>query len=339
MDIENISILDIIDKHTLQSLQDSFADATGMAALATDKNGAITNGSNFTDFCMNLTRASRKGCERCNQCDLKGGEESSRTGRPSVYYCHAGLCDFAAPIMFNGKHIGSLIGGQVLPEPPDEQKFRKIAIEIGVDPDEYIAALRKVKIVPKKQIDAAAQLLYLTANALSDAAYQRLMSETKADQEKGTVAFINSRFDELNDQIVKTSQSVQALSDNFSAIKESAASSAKAVENTDGIVKAIENSSTQLTLIGFNASIEAKRAGAAGTGFNVIAQEVRTLAERNTKQAGEIGLKLGGIKKAMNDINDQIKDVNESVSKNAAEIDALRDMLSEVGNTLNSEME
>ena len=115
MDIENITLLDVIDRRTLQNLQDAFAAATGMAALATDENGPVTEGSNFTDFCMKLTRKSRVGAEQCNRCDLKGGEEASRTGKPSVYYCSNGLMDFAAPVIVNGKHIGSLIGGQVLP--------------------------------------------------------------------------------------------------------------------------------------------------------------------------------------------------------------------------------
>ena len=35
MDIENITLLDVIDRRTLQNLQDAFAAATGMAALAT----------------------------------------------------------------------------------------------------------------------------------------------------------------------------------------------------------------------------------------------------------------------------------------------------------------
>ena len=78
MDLNNITLLDVIDRRTLQNLQDAFAAATGMAALATDENGPVTEGSNFTDFCMKLTRKSHVGAERCNQCDLKGGEEASR---------------------------------------------------------------------------------------------------------------------------------------------------------------------------------------------------------------------------------------------------------------------
>lgn len=330
MDLNNITLLDVIDRDTLQALQDAFAEATGMAALATDDTGSVTQLSNPTDFCMNLTRKSRVGCERCNKCDLQGGAEANRTGRPSVYYCHGGLVDFAAPIIVNGQHIGSLIGGQVLTEKPDEAKFRQIARDIGVDPDEYVAAVKKVKIVPKKQIDAAANLLYQMANALSDVGYQRALAQQQSNRGERIVSNIDSDFSGINEQMEKAVESMQALSDSFASIKTSAASSAKAVESTDSIIKTIENASTQLTLIGFNASIEAKRAGAAGAGFNVIAQEVRTLADKNTKQAGEIESTLNGIKKAMTDINNQIKAVYSHIEKNQEVIESLKEKLGDV---------
>ncbi len=330
MDLNNITLLDVIDRDTLQALQDAFAEATGMAALATDDTGSVTQLSSPTDFCMNLTRKSRVGCERCNKCDLQGGAEASRTGRPSVYYCHGGLVDFAAPIIVNGQHIGSLIGGQVLTEKPDEAKFRQIARDIGVDPDEYVAAVKKVKIVPKKQIDAAANLLYQMANALSDVGYQRALAQQQSNRGERIVSNIDADFSGINEQMEKAVESMQALSESFASIKTSAASSAKAVESTDSIIKTIENASTQLTLIGFNASIEAKRAGAAGAGFNVIAQEVRTLADKNTKQAGEIETTLNGIKKAMKDINSQIKAVYSHIEKNQEVIESLREKLGDV---------
>lgn len=329
MDLNNITLLDVIDRKTLQGLQDAFAAATGMAALATDETGPVTEGSNFTDFCMNLTRKSKIGCDRCNQCDLKGGAEASRTGKPAVYYCHGGLMDFAAPVMLNGKLIGSLIGGQVLPEEPDEEKFRRIAVEIGVDPDQYIAALRKVKIVPKQQIEAAANLLYQMANALSEVGYQRLIALENQHRNDAVTKDLTEKFATINESMNNVTSNILSLENVFATIKESAAASSKAVESTDGIVKAIENASTQLTLIGFNASIEAKRAGAAGAGFNVIAQEVRTLADKNTKQANEVENTLNEIKKAIVGINAQLKTCNAEIQKNAEVIEKLKTLVDE----------
>lgn len=329
MSKDKITLLDIIDRNTLQSLQDAFSDATGMAALTTDDTGSVTHLSNPTDFCMNFTRKSIVGCERCNRCDLQGGAESSKTGRPAVYYCHGGLVDFAAPIILNGEHIGSLIGGQVLPEPPDEEKFRRIAREIDVDPGEYIKALRKIKIVPKEQIDAAANLMFQMANALSRVGYQHYMAVQKSASNEAALDDINAKFEDIEAQIDEVTASINNLGESFDAIGKATGSSVKAVESTDSIVKAIESASTQLTLIGFNASIEAKRAGAMGAGFNVIAQEVRTLANKNTKQANEVEATLNDIKKAIMGINKQLKSVTQAVEQNSSSIESLRAVLKE----------
>lgn len=329
MDLNNITLLDVIDRHTLQNIQDAFAAATGMAAIATDKNGPVTEGSNFTDFCMNLTRKSRTGADRCNQCDLRGGEDASRTGKPAVYYCTSGLMDFAAPVIVNGQHIGNLIGGQVLPEEPDEAKFRRIADELGIDQDEYIAALRKVRIIPKRQIEAAANLLWQMANALSEVGYQKLVALDSQKNKEDLIRDVINKFSTIDEQMTDVMTNIQNLEANFATIKDSAGTSSKAVESTDGIVKAIENASTQLTLIGFNASIEAKRAGAAGAGFNVIAQEVRTLADKNTKQANEVENTLNQIKKAITGINAQLKSCNDEIQKNADVIEQLKTLVDE----------
>ena len=337
MNIDNIKLLDVIDRNMLQSLQDAFAKATGMAALATDENGPVTELSNATDFCIKYTRNSPVGCERCNKCDLDGGREANRTGRPSVYYCHAGLVDFAAPIILNGKHIGSLIGGQVLTEAPDEEKFRNIAREIGVNPDEYITALRKVKIVPKDQVDAAANLLYQMANALSEAGYQKLLALEGKNKSTARLSELNVRQAELDQQIDNIMLEIGRLKKLFDDVKASALESEKSINSTDSIVKSIETASTQLTLISFNASIEAKRAGAAGAGFNVIAQEVRTLADTNTKQAGEVEGTLNDIKKVIMNINKQLVDMEESVIKNTQAVEAIRKLIKDV-NSMTAEI-
>jgi signal transduction histidine kinase/CheY-like chemotaxis protein/PAS domain-containing protein len=162
----SVEFADYINLDFFQKFQDSFSLATGLASITVDQKGPVTRPSSFTDFCDKYTRGTAEGFRRCNECDLRGGRESARTGRPAVYFCHAGLMDFAVPVIVNGTQIGSVLCGQVLPEKPDEAKFRKIALEIGVDPDEYIEALGRIRIVPEETIRAAADLLYLVTNAI-----------------------------------------------------------------------------------------------------------------------------------------------------------------------------
>lgn len=174
MDNENnLYITDLVDANMLQQIQKAFSDMTGMAAITADSNGVpVTEGTNFTDFCNKYTRTTELGLKRCESCDKNGAEMTLANGGACSYYCHAGLMDFAAPIMANGEIVGSFIGGQVLTEPPNLEKIRATAIELGIDPDEYAEAVKKVPIVSKRQLERAAHSLYVFATALSNIAYK-----------------------------------------------------------------------------------------------------------------------------------------------------------------------
>lgn len=333
---KEITLLDVIDRAQLQSLQDAFAKATGMAALTTDKNGPVTQLSCPTDFCMNYTRKSSVGCERCNLCDLKGGEQASKTGRPAVYYCHGGLVDFASPIIVNGEQIGSLIGGQVLTEEPDLDKFRAIAKEIDVDPDEYVEAVKKVPIVSEEKVNNAAELLFKMAQALSQVGYEKY---SITEEHKNTDAMFDEvpdDYKDINANVEEVNTTIAALSAEFDLLREKAAESAKAVAQTDSILKYIQNVATQMTLLGFNASIEAKHVGEAGAGFNVIAQEVRQLAEQTSNQTRSIEDVLGSVRASISAIDKEITTAVGKIEANVATVKDLSDKIAETSKKIDN---
>ncbi len=164
-------LTDLLSVEVLQKIQNAFSNMIGMAAIITDADGkAVTKPSNYSDYCWKYTRQTKRGSLRCEQCDKYGALMTHDTGKPTFYTCHSGLIDFAAPIVANGKIIGSFTGGQVLTLPPNKETVRKVAEAIHVDFDEYWEAAQKVKIVSQKRINSATQFLYTITGVISDMA-------------------------------------------------------------------------------------------------------------------------------------------------------------------------
>lgn len=170
-------LTDLIDVAVLQKIQNAFSKMSGMAALTTEVDGTpITEGTGFTDYCMKYTRNNKTGCERCRKCDCNGMDTAIKTGRATIYHCHAGLIDFAAPITINGDVVGCFIGGQVLTEKPDREEVKKLACELGIDECEYYNAALDVPVLPEDRIKSAADFLYTISGILSDIAYSKYVT-------------------------------------------------------------------------------------------------------------------------------------------------------------------
>lgn len=329
----SIALTDLISVSTLQSIQDGFANFTGMAALTTDADGnAVTRGSNFTEFCMDLTRQSKEGCRKCAQCDKKGGEDALYSRKSVAYSCHAGLVDFAAPIMLGDEMIGSFIGGQVLTEEPDEDKFRAIARNIGVDEDKYIAALRKVRIVERKQVEAAADFLFIIAGLLSQSAYDAYVSKQNNTGLTSLNQALYKKVDEAGALVRRTEKSLNMLKDAYSELNNVAQNTSAEISRTTDTLKQIQDIALNTKILGFNASIEASRAKEAGKGFGVIAQEVRSLAETSKASADNIQKAMNNIDTHSKTIVGNIADTQEIVTTCFDDIARFGELLDEIKN-------
>lgn len=166
---KNSKFPEFLDIEFFQILQDRLAEEFGIGSVITDINGLpLTTPSNFSDFCIIHTRGTEIGMKKCMLCDAYGGLKAKSLKKPIVYRCHAGLIDFASPIIMGDTLVGCFLCGQVLSKKPDEDKFRKIAQEIGVDEDIYIEALKKVKILPYEKIEYIADFVYEISSRISN---------------------------------------------------------------------------------------------------------------------------------------------------------------------------
>ncbi|MDE7247996.1 MAG: PocR ligand-binding domain-containing protein [Lachnospiraceae bacterium] len=171
---DELNLTDLIDVETMQKIQDAFSDMTGIAAMITDVRGnMLTRPSGFSDFCQNHVRNTEIGGKRCAECDRMGAEKARRSGVSCIYYCHTGLVRFASPVMAHGRMVGCFICGQVTTIPFEEKKLRRVAEEIGADPEGLIRAAQDIRIVDKQSIEKVSNALYTITNILSDVAYSK----------------------------------------------------------------------------------------------------------------------------------------------------------------------
>ncbi len=194
MEEEELKLTDLISVDTLQLIQDTFCEMCNIAIGITDEDGVmVTEGAMASDFCQNYNKKSPIGRKRCEQCDKYGGELALQQGMSVTYHCHAGLVDFAAPIMAHGKKIGHINGGQVRTEELDERKLRQIAKEIEVDPDGYVEAAKKIRYIERDELERVTGFLYRMSGIISEMAYDRYVL-IQANEEVERAAQMKSDF-------------------------------------------------------------------------------------------------------------------------------------------------
>lgn len=270
-----IKLTDIVNQRFLQELQEAFAEALGMACIIIDQKGnPITEPSRFTEFCMVHNRGCQKGNDRCIRSDIKGSEQSAISCKPAIYKCENGLFDFASPIIIENNQIGAILGGQVLSEEPDEAIFFKIAKDIGIDPITYITALKEVPIIPLERIESAAKLLFIVSQQISKVGYQNQLMNKLAKALHENLTCLIATSEELNASAIEVRNAQGLLNDEIVNVSDTS-------KQINTVLEAIKYLADNINLLGLNAAIEASRVGSIGSGFAVVATEIRKLSSES----------------------------------------------------------
>jgi ligand-binding sensor protein len=280
--LSEINLSDVMEISLLQKFLDNFAVSMNLASVAVDREGnPVTNPSSYTRICANYTHSTKTGDGRCAASHKRGGQEAARIGRPYVFKCHSGLIDFAAPIMVEGELIGTILGGQTLSNKPNEDEFRRVAREIGVNEDQYINALHEVKITSEKSIQAAAEVLFIVANSLSQIGYQKYKLKSMSKDLVDQFTVIEATMEELASSSIQVNENQNELNKEILNVKQIS-------EQINVILNSIKSIADQTKLLGLNASIEAARAGEAGKGFAVVATEIQKLSQNSKDTATRV---------------------------------------------------
>ena len=129
------------------------------------------------------------------------------------------------------------------------------------------------------------------------------------------------------------SESQLSASEGMASMKEMTEAMA-AIERTSNevvkIVKSIDEIAFQTNILALNAAVEAARAGEAGAGFAVVAEEVRSLAQRSAAAANESETKIEASIKSSRQGTLCLTGVGESFSRIGSKVQETHNLVSEI---------
>ncbi|MEX5285897.1 methyl-accepting chemotaxis protein [Selenomonas sputigena] len=165
----------------------------------------------------------------------------------------------------------------------------------------------------------------LVAGAIEDITLQKTGKEQFYKEFGSMLDGLYKSIDEITHSVNETSERTEEISTVQEEITKAAEDTKERTENTLKLTELIMNISKQTNLLALNASIEAARAGDAGRGFSVVAEEVRKLADSSQEAVGKIVDALATMEKSANNIMEKIASINlliENQATNMKEITA-----------------
>lgn len=151
----------------------------------------LYSSSCLSPFCVQL-RSADGACARC--CMSENGliSEACRRGKV-VQSCHAGLLEAAVPVTEHGRHVATVLFGEMLRDTPIEQQWMETRALCAWHPN--IDALRPLfhdlRVISQDELDSCLRLVYA---CISDAQLEGMpMSSAITDGERLT-AYIDQYY-------------------------------------------------------------------------------------------------------------------------------------------------
>jgi methyl-accepting chemotaxis protein len=159
----------------------------------------------------------------------------------------------------------------------------------------------------KKAIENIGDATNSVQNDLSSAEEKVIETAEKLNEGYNTLDKMISNLHTVTEQITQNSEQELQIASSVTSLAEQS-------KQVGDVVVIIKEIAEQTNLLALNAAIEAARAGEAGRGFAVVADEVRKLAERTQKSIVEIESVINIIIQAVNNIESEIVDISQDAN-------------------------
>lgn len=181
---------------------------------------------------------------------------------------------------------------------------------------------------------------YMVTKYATDITRQKALAKETAQVAASVAAATHEMTGSIQDiarSMAMTRDNVQTVSNETTTATKFIDQMAAAAQSMGEIVTLINAISSQINLLSLNAAIEAARAGDAGRGFSVVADEVKKLANQTSQSTEKIVSEINGMQKISENVAHtliRIKDLVEGVMESANTVAAATEEQSAVTNDI-----
>lgn len=167
----------------------------------------------------------------------------------------------------------------------------------------------------KEIIDFVTESVHNFQKSTGDISYRLQDLSQRTNEQASNLEEITSSIEELTTNTYTNLHSTQLSKETSQNIKVGMETLNRSSEDMFEIIETIESITFETNLLALNASIEAARAGTAGSGFAVVATQVKELSQRSQEQSKEIRAIVEKNIKMVADNVDLVESINDMIEE------------------------